>query len=48
MAGSIPTASLLRRRLARIEMMEPIARDVMPHFREDAHVDETAGVGRRP
>ena len=29
-----------------LEMMELFAREVMPHFREDAHVDETAGVGR--
>jgi alkanesulfonate monooxygenase SsuD/methylene tetrahydromethanopterin reductase-like flavin-dependent oxidoreductase (luciferase family) len=29
-----------------LEMMEMFAREVMPHFREDAHVDETAGVGR--
>ena len=28
------------------EMMELFAREVMPHFREDAHMDETAGVGR--
>jgi hypothetical protein len=26
--------------------MELFAREVMPHFREDAAVDETAGVGR--
>jgi alkanesulfonate monooxygenase SsuD/methylene tetrahydromethanopterin reductase-like flavin-dependent oxidoreductase (luciferase family) len=31
---------------ATLEMMEMFAREVMPHFREDAHVDETAGVGR--
>ncbi len=29
-----------------LEMMELFAREVMPHFKEDAHVDETAGVGR--
>ena len=28
------------------QMMELFAREVMPHIREDAHVDETAGVGR--
>jgi hypothetical protein len=26
--------------------MQLFAEEVMPHFREDAHVDETAGVGR--
>jgi alkanesulfonate monooxygenase SsuD/methylene tetrahydromethanopterin reductase-like flavin-dependent oxidoreductase (luciferase family) len=31
---------------ATLEMMELFAREVMPHFREDAHVDETVGVGR--
>jgi alkanesulfonate monooxygenase SsuD/methylene tetrahydromethanopterin reductase-like flavin-dependent oxidoreductase (luciferase family) len=30
---------------ATLEMMELFAREVMPHFREDAAVDETAGVG---
>jgi alkanesulfonate monooxygenase SsuD/methylene tetrahydromethanopterin reductase-like flavin-dependent oxidoreductase (luciferase family) len=25
-----------------LEMMELFAREVMPHFRDDAHVDETA------
>jgi len=29
-----------------LEMMELFAREVMPYFREDAGVDETAGVGR--
>jgi len=29
-----------------LETIELFAREVMPHFREDAHVDETAGVGR--
>jgi len=29
-----------------LEMMELFAREVMPHFREDADVDETAAVGR--
>ena len=28
------------------EMMQLFAEEVMPHFRDDAHVDETAGVGR--
>jgi hypothetical protein len=27
-------------------MMQLFAEEVMPHFREDAAVDETAGVGR--
>jgi len=27
-------------------MMQLFADEVMPHFREDAAVDETAGVGR--
>jgi alkanesulfonate monooxygenase SsuD/methylene tetrahydromethanopterin reductase-like flavin-dependent oxidoreductase (luciferase family) len=31
---------------ATLEMMELFAREVLPHFREDAQVDETAGVGR--
>jgi pimeloyl-ACP methyl ester carboxylesterase len=31
---------------ATLEMMQMFAAAVMPHFREDAHVDETAGVGR--
>ncbi len=31
---------------ATLEMMELFAREVMPHFREDAGIDETAGVGR--
>ena len=31
---------------ATLEMMELFAREVMPHFREDANVDETSGVGR--
>lgn len=31
---------------ATLDMMELFAREVMPHFREDAGVDETAGVGR--
>jgi alkanesulfonate monooxygenase SsuD/methylene tetrahydromethanopterin reductase-like flavin-dependent oxidoreductase (luciferase family) len=31
---------------ATLDMMELFAREVMPHFREDAAVDETAGVGR--
>jgi alkanesulfonate monooxygenase SsuD/methylene tetrahydromethanopterin reductase-like flavin-dependent oxidoreductase (luciferase family) len=31
---------------ATLDMMEMFAREVMPHFREDADVDETAGVGR--
>jgi alkanesulfonate monooxygenase SsuD/methylene tetrahydromethanopterin reductase-like flavin-dependent oxidoreductase (luciferase family) len=31
---------------ATMDMMELFAREVMPHFREDAGVDETAGVGR--
>jgi hypothetical protein len=26
--------------------MELFAREVLPHFRDDADVDETAGVGR--
>ena len=29
-----------------LEMMQLFAEEVMPHFREDANVDETAGVGR--
>jgi alkanesulfonate monooxygenase SsuD/methylene tetrahydromethanopterin reductase-like flavin-dependent oxidoreductase (luciferase family) len=29
-----------------LEMMQMFAEEVMPHFREDARVDETAGVGR--
>jgi alkanesulfonate monooxygenase SsuD/methylene tetrahydromethanopterin reductase-like flavin-dependent oxidoreductase (luciferase family) len=29
-----------------LEMMQLFAEDVMPHFRDDAHVDETVGVGR--
>ena len=29
-----------------LEMMELFAAEVMPHFREDADVDETADVGR--
>jgi len=29
-----------------LEMMQLFAEEVMPHFREDAHVDETAGIGR--
>jgi len=29
-----------------LEMMQLFAEEVMPHFRGDAHVDETAGVGR--
>ena len=29
-----------------LEMMQLFAEEVMPHFREDASVDETAGVGR--
>ena len=28
------------------EIMELFAREVMPYFREDTHVDETAGAGR--
>jgi pimeloyl-ACP methyl ester carboxylesterase len=31
---------------ATLDMMEMFAREVMPHFREDAAVDETAGIGR--
>ncbi len=31
---------------ATLEMMQLFADEVMPHFREDVHVDETAGVGR--
>jgi hypothetical protein len=31
---------------ATLDMMDMFAREVMPHFREDAAVDETAGVGR--
>jgi hypothetical protein len=31
---------------ATLEMMELFSREVMPHFREDAGVDETIGVGR--
>jgi alkanesulfonate monooxygenase SsuD/methylene tetrahydromethanopterin reductase-like flavin-dependent oxidoreductase (luciferase family) len=31
---------------ATLDMMELFAREVMPHFQEDAEVDETAGVGR--
>jgi alkanesulfonate monooxygenase SsuD/methylene tetrahydromethanopterin reductase-like flavin-dependent oxidoreductase (luciferase family) len=31
---------------ATLDMMEMFAREVMPHFRDDAAVDETAGVGR--
>jgi hypothetical protein len=31
---------------ATLEMMQLFAEEVMPHFREDAGVDETAGVGR--
>jgi alkanesulfonate monooxygenase SsuD/methylene tetrahydromethanopterin reductase-like flavin-dependent oxidoreductase (luciferase family) len=29
-----------------LEMMQLFAEEVMPHFHDDAHVDETAGVGR--
>ena len=29
-----------------LELMQLFAEEVMPHFREDASVDETAGVGR--
>ena len=29
-----------------LEMRQLFAEEVMPHFREDAHVDETAGIGR--
>ena len=29
-----------------LEMMQLFAEEVMPHFREDTRVDETAGVGR--
>jgi hypothetical protein len=29
-----------------LEPMQLCAEEVMPHFRADAHVDETAGVGR--
>jgi alkanesulfonate monooxygenase SsuD/methylene tetrahydromethanopterin reductase-like flavin-dependent oxidoreductase (luciferase family) len=29
-----------------LEMMQLFAEEVMPHFREDTHVDETAGIGR--
>ena len=29
-----------------LEMMQLFAEEVMPYFREDAHVDETVGVGR--
>jgi hypothetical protein len=29
-----------------LELMQLFAEEVMPHFREDAGVDETAGVGR--
>ena len=29
-----------------LEMMQLFAEEVMPHFREDADVDETVGVGR--
>lgn len=31
---------------ATLDMMQMFAEEVMPHFREDAGVDETAGVGR--
>jgi hypothetical protein len=31
---------------ATLEMMQLFAEAVMPHFREDAAVDETAGIGR--
>jgi len=31
---------------ATLDMMQLFAEEVMPHFREDADVDETAGVGR--
>jgi len=31
---------------ATLEMMQMFAEEVMPDFREDATVDETAGVGR--
>ena len=31
---------------ATLDMMEMFAQEVMPHFREDAGVDETAGIGR--
>jgi hypothetical protein len=31
---------------ATLEMMQLFSEEVMPHFRNDAHVDETAGVGR--
>ena len=29
-----------------LEMMQLFAEEVMPHFRDDARVDETAGIGR--
>jgi hypothetical protein len=31
---------------ATLEMMQMFSEEVMPHFREDAAVDETLGVGR--
>ena len=31
---------------ASLEMMQLFAEEVMPYFREDAEVDETAGIGR--
>ena len=31
---------------ATLEMMQLFSEEVMPFFREDAEVDETAGVGR--
>jgi hypothetical protein len=29
-----------------LEMMQLFAEEVMPHFRDDTNVDETAGIGR--
>jgi hypothetical protein len=31
---------------ATLEMMQLFSEEVMPYFREDAAVDETAGIGR--
>jgi hypothetical protein len=31
---------------ATLDMMRMFSAEVMPHFREDAAVDETAGIGR--
>ena len=42
--GRGPDQHLAKRTL---ELMQLFAEEVTPHFREDAHVDETAGVRRQ-